>query len=135
MLLIHSMSQHKHNFNFFANFLISNATDATDDDVINDVINTYAPHHGHGRRHRLIRRHSRRVTPMILSRERAPSPVLSIYTIREFFAAGLSAAIFLRVEQFCPSHRAAINVIFVCGSSKATKSRTRSRNDTPRVSI
>ena len=74
MLLIHSMSQHKHNFNFFANFLISNATDATDDGVINDVINTFLeytirPHHG--RRHQLIRRQSRRVTPMILYPGRA----------------------------------------------------------------
>jgi len=33
----------------------------------------------------------------------------------------------------CPYYPAAINVI--CGSNKATKSRIRSRNDTPRVSI
>ena len=70
-----TQTQHKHNFNFFANFLISNATDATDDDVvINDVINTFLEYTirlHHGRRHQLIRRQSRRVTPMILYPGRA----------------------------------------------------------------
>ena len=103
-----TQTQHKHNFNFFANFLISNATDATDDDVvINDVINTFLEYTirlHHGRRHQLIRRQSRRVTPMILYPGRAHRLYFQYWPFVYFFCGWF-------VGGKPPTHRAVLPVL------------------------